>query len=180
MRLDHALMLAGVLLILAGVFGCGWYLSYRHYAPVAVVETPAMPIDHGDGSTTMARTVDYKPTTKAPTLPKGGKVIATAEVVVKPDPPVAGDCLPVTVRVDVTESTDGGLRASERVTGGETIEAVHYAPPVRYVRPDRKWAAGVAYSDGDYALAIDYDMPALRIGAAVSEDYQGVRFLFRF
>jgi hypothetical protein len=100
--------------------------------------------------------------------------------VVKPDPPVNGDCLPVTVRVDVTESTDGGLRMSERVTGGEALEAVHYAPSVRYALRERRWAVGVAHDGADYAMAVDYDWPGMRAGITAGDGVAGVRLLFRF
>lgn len=177
MRPDHAIAAGIVVAILVAVFACGWFISKHFYQPktVAVVETYAKPVDHDDGSTTMARVVDKQPETKAPTT-DGGRVIATTEVVVKPD----GPCDPVTVRVDLTESKDGGLRAHERVDGGETLEAVHYAPPVRYVVTERKWGVGVDYRDGVASAALERYYPGARIGLTVGENTVGAALVFRF
>lgn len=156
------------------------WLVMRKPAPVPVLETYAKPIDHGDGSSTMARVVDRGPDTAAPTMPAGSHVIATAEVVVKPDAAVNGDCLPVTVRVDLTESKDGGLRAHERVEGGETLEAVHYAPPVRYVYAERKWGFGIAHFNGEPSAVVERYWPGARFGVVVGEQYRGAELVFRF
>lgn len=182
MRPDHTIAAAIVVAILVAVFGCGWFLSKHFYQPKIepVVETYAKPIDHGDGSSTMARVVDRGPDTAAPTMPAGSHVIATAEVVVKPDAAVNGDCLPVTVRVDLTESKDGGLRAHERVEGGETLDAVHYAPPVRYVVTERRWGVGVDYRDGEASAALERYYPGARIGLTVGENTVGAALVFRF
>lgn len=174
MRLDHYVALAIVLVSMAlGATLC--WLVMRKPAPVPVVETYAKPIDHDDGSSTMSRVVDKQPETKAPTT-DGGRVIATTEVVVKPD----GPCDPVTVRVDLTESKDGGLRAHERVEGGETLEAVHYAPPVRYVVTERRWGVGVDYRDGEASAALERYYPGARIGLTVGENTVGAALVFRF
>lgn len=151
------------------------WLVMRKPAPVPVLETYAKPIDHGDGSSTMARVVDKQPETKAPTT-DGGRLVATTEVVVKPD----GPCDPVTVRVDLTESKDGGLRAHERVEGGETLEAVHYAPPVRYVYAERKWGFGIAHFNGEPSAVVERYWPGARFGVVVGEQYRGAELVFRF
>ena len=181
MRPDHAIAAGIVVAILVAVFGCGWFLSKHFYQPKIepVIETYAKPIDHDDGSSTMARVVDKQPETKAPTT-DGGRLVATTEVVVKPDPPVNGDCLPVTVRVDLTESKDGGLRAHERVTGGETLEAVHYAPPVRYVVTERRWGVGVDYRDGEASALVERYWPGARAGLTIGDKSVGVSAVFRF
>ena len=181
MRPDHAIAAGIVVAILVAVFGCGWFLSKHFYQPKIepVIETSAKPIDHDDGSSTMARVVDKQPETKAPTT-DGGRLVATTEVVVKPDPPVNGDCLPVTVRVDLTESKDGGLRAHERVEGGETLEAVHYAPPVRYVYAERKWGFGIAHFNGEPSAVVERYWPGARFGVVVGEQYRGAELVFRF
>ena len=181
MRPDHTIAAAIVISILVAMFACGWFLSKHFYQPkvTAVAETYAKPIDHGDGSSTMVRVVDKQPETKAPTT-DGGKLVATTEVTIKPLPPVNGDCLPVTVRVDLTESKDGGLRAHERVEGGETLEAVHYAPPVRYVVTERKWGVGVDYRDGETAAALERYWPGARAGLTIGKDSVGAALVFRF
>jgi hypothetical protein len=181
-RPDHVAAIAVMLAVLAVAALAGFLIGRHVYKPVtvAVLETPAHPIEHGDGSSTMARVVDRKPVTAAPTIPAGSKVIATAEVVVKPDTAVNGDCLPVTVRVDLTESEDGGLRASERVTGGETLEAVHYAPPVRYVQTERKWGVGLDYRDGETAAVVERYWPGARAGISLNDKSVGVSAVWRF
>jgi hypothetical protein len=176
-RPDHVAAIAVMLAVLAVAALAGFLIGRHVYKPatVAVLETPAHPIEHGDGSSTMARVVDRKPVTPAPTTPKG-KVIATTEVTVKPD----GPCEPVTVRVDLTESVDGGLRASERVTGGETIEAVHYAPPVRYVQTERKYGLGIEHRDGETSALVERYWPGARAGLTISDKSVGVSAVWRF
>lgn len=181
MRLDHALMLAGVVCILAAVFACGWFWALHVHKPVtvAVLETPAHPVDHGDGSSTMARVVDRKPETPAPKTPKG-KPAGAIEMTVIPDAPVDGKCAPITMHLALTESEDGGLRVSERVENGETAEAVHYAPPMRYVVTERKFGIGLEHRDGETSALVERYWPGARAGLTIGDKSVGVSAVFRF
>lgn len=168
MRLDHALMLAGVVCILAAVFACGWYLSARYHEPVPVVERFAPPIDHDDGSTTLVKSPGARIVTPAPKTPAGGKPAGTIELTIKPAPPVASECAPVTVRLDLTDHGADGMRVSERVDGGELLDGVHVPASVVYVREDSRNVVTLARVGDATIAAYGRQFGPVTVGPAVS------------
>jgi len=133
-----------VALILVGV--CLGYLAWGRQT-VTIEEKAAAPVWHDDGSLTAIRDPRAKPDLPAPSAPKGGRLVRTFEVTVKPEPrqPVdsqdnqPADCAPVTVRLDL-HAYDDGLRVSAIAKGGEILDAVdiprseiYLARPTRHV-----------------------------------------------
>lgn len=150
MNQNHLIALCvAVALILVGV--CLGYLAWGRQT-VAIEEKAAAPVWHDDGSLTAIRDPKAKPDLPAPSAPKGGRLVRTVEVTVKPEPthkppitdhnqPItdAPDCAPVTVRLDL-HAYDDGLRVSAIAKGGEILDAVdiprseiYLARPTRHV-----------------------------------------------
>lgn len=174
MRPDHAIAAGIVVAILVATFSCGWYLSYRYHAPVAVVEQFAKPIDHGDGSSTLAKELGGRLELAPATTPKGGKPAGTIELVIKPDPvtiperaePV--ECDPVTVRLDLTDHGVDGMRASERIDGGELLDGVHVPASVVYVQANRRNVISLAVIGDTTIAAYGRKFGPLTVGPAVA------------
>lgn len=148
MNPNHLIALCvAVALILVGV--CLGYLAWGRQT-VTIEEKAAAPVWHDDGSLTAIRAPRAKPDLPAPSSPKGGRLVRTVEVTVKPvpidrdpDAPIDADrsidCAPVTVRLDL-HTYDDGLRVSAIAKGGEILDAVdiprseiYLARPTRHV-----------------------------------------------
>jgi len=174
MKTDHAIALLIFVVVLGGIFACGWYMSYRYYNPVEVVEKFARQIDHGDGSSTLAKEPGGRLELAPATTPKGGKAAGTIELVIKPDPvkiperaePV--ECAPVTVRLDLTDHGLDGMRASERIEGGELLDGVHVPASVVYVRKEYNNVLSLARIGDTTIAAYGRKFGPLTIGPAVA------------
>ena len=176
MRPDHALALAGVLLVLGGMFGCGWYLSYCYYSVEVVAETPKHAINHDDGTVTAPVVVHEKPAFTKPTKPKGGTHIRTVEVTIAPPPPErkpevgepAVPCPPIDVRIDFDRYNDH-LRASIW-SSGEILDSADY-PIESFIPMPIKHGLGVAaFTNGTKQVSYTRFFNHVSVSGYVAQD----------
>lgn len=170
--------LNGLAIVCGAVIGlCVGYLAWGRQV-VAIEEKEAAPEWHDDGSLTAMRDPGANPALPAPTVPKGGRVVRTVEVTVKPDPmpEPATECPPVTVRMDMT-AHDDGLRVSMIAKGGEILDAIDIPRDVIYMPRNTKHTVALEKVGDTMTARYGYSIGSLDIGPAVSVDGNGLATL---
>lgn len=164
----YLLALFGLLLFLSGV-AVGWKLRGSDIAEIT--EPPATPIVHDDGSITLQRDAEAKPTLPVGQVP--GTTVRTIEVVLKPDPvevPATADCPahqvecpPVTVRLDLSRLDDQTHRVTAIADGGEVVGGIDIPVGPTIIRKEHPWMAGAQWLDGGYGLFVGRSYGRLQV-----------------
>lgn len=186
MNLNHAVAL-GILIFYTALVTCACYLVWGRQT-IEVVEAPAAPVWHDDGSLTAVRSPAAKPDLPETSAPPGGVLIRTVEVTVKPTPVIvpsdnpaqAGDYLPkagdyscpeVKVRLDLREYREGpdlGLRVSIRAEGGEVLDAVDIPRDTIYMQRQTENVVGLSRIGDTTTVTYQRSFGALDIGPAMT------------
>jgi len=194
-KLEHAIALAGLIVLLCAVSAATWLIARHYYAPDQIDEKPAAMVWHDDGSLTAMRdpagAVDL-PETSAP---EGGTLIRTVEVTIKPTPVPAADvtsvtddagavhCPPVTARLDLRKYDDG-VRVSMRSEGGEVLDAIDVPRSVIFVHDVKRNIVGIDIAGDRKTLRYGRAIGPVDLGIQVSEESgrldQGGWLAFRF
>lgn len=177
----------------------GWYAAREYYQPKAIVEKPAAPVWHDDGSLTAIRDPNAKPDLPAPSAPAGGVLIRTVEVTVRAKPeivpsdnpaqagdylPEAGDysCPPVTARLDLHQYEDG-VRVSVQ-SDGEVLDAVDIPRSTIYVHDVKRNVIGLDVSGDRKTIRYGRAIGSVDVGVQLSEESgdltHGAWMAFRF
>jgi len=193
-NLNHAVAL-GILIFYTALVTCACYLVWGRQT-IEVVEAPAAPVWHDDGSLTAVRSPAAKPDLPETSAPEGGVLIRTVEVTVKPRPaaihkspinsqnsqnndstkgliePIsAQECEPVKVRLDLREYREGpdlGLRVSVRAEGGEVLDSVDIPRDSIYMPRYTENVVGLSRIGDTTTLTYQRSFGALDIGPALS------------
>lgn len=195
--LSDRLIAAGVMIAIAAViFIAGAIFDRKVLMKTGreVAETAKHQINHSDGSATAGVVPDGKPTTKAPTKPKGGTTVRILEGEVLPTPvavpataAVNGQCPATTVTcapvkfrwdIDHYNEGDGFFRSSLSVEGGEILDLQDI--PVGKFIVNYKNALGVEHlGNGTKAVEYQRDLGRLRVtaGIAIDQDKHATRLL---
>lgn len=175
MNLNHAVAL-GILIFYTALVTCACYLVWGRQT-IEVVEAPAAPVWHDDGSLTAVRSPAAKPDLPETSAPPGGVLIRTVEVTVRPDPVPATDttpavqCEPVKVRLDLREYREGpdlGVRASVRAEGGEVLDSVDIPRDSIYMPRHTENVVGLSRIGDTTTVTYQRSFGALDIGPALS------------
>lgn len=177
----------------------GWYAAREYYQPKAIVEKPATPVWHDDGSLTAIRAPNATPDLPAPSAPAGGVLIRTVEVTVRAKPeivpsdnpaqagdysPKAGDysCTPVTVRLDLHQYDDG-VRVSVQ-SDGEVLDAVDIPRSVIFTHDVKRNVIGADLSGDRKTIRYGRAIGSVDVGVQLSEESgdltHGAWMAFRF
>lgn len=196
MRLDHAAALAGLvcLLLLAGWIG--WALARNYYEPVAIVEKPAAPVWHDDGTLTAMKDPAGKLSQSETSAPEGGKILHTVEFTVKPDPIPAEkvaehtnekgevECPPLDLRIDMRDYGNQGVRFSGNADGGEILDGIHVPKSVVYVHDIKRNIIGLDLSGDRKTIRYGRALGDADLGIQASEEggklEPGVWVMYRF
>jgi len=174
-NLNHAVAL-GILIFYTALVTCACYLVWGRQT-IEVVEAPAAPVWHDDGSLTAVRSPAAKPDLPETSAPEGGVLIRTVEVTVKPDPVPATDttpavqCEPVKIRLDMREYREGpdlGVRVSVRAEGGEVLDSVDIPRDSIYMPRHTENVVGLSRIGDTTTLTYQRSFGALDIGPAMT------------
>jgi len=148
--------------IFGSVFAAGWMVGGMIDEPAPERYAPA--VIHKDGSVTIERKPDAKPKLPSPTVPKGGRLVRTVEVTVKPVQP---ECDPVSVRLDMT-SHDDGLRVSAVAAGGQILDAVDIPQDTIYRPRDTKHVVALERIGNATVIRYGRSLGSFDLGPSVS------------